>query len=58
MQKRIVTKEDLDNNPELIDQGINVGDEIEIPELEELNDEETNEDDPGGDRPKRKPDNP
>lgn len=32
MQKRILTQEDLDNNPELIEQGLKEGDEIEIPE--------------------------
>ncbi len=29
--KHIVTDEDLKNNPELVEQGIQVGDEIEIP---------------------------
>lgn len=32
MPKRILTQEDLDNNPELAEQGLKVGDEIEIPE--------------------------
>jgi len=29
--KHIVTEEDLTNNPSLVEQGVNVGDEIEIP---------------------------
>lgn len=29
--KHIVTDEDLKNNPELVEQGVKVGDEIEIP---------------------------
>lgn len=33
--KKTVTQEDLDLNPELEEQGITVGDEIEIPEKEE-----------------------
>lgn len=28
---KIVTQEDLDNNPSLVEQGVNVGDEITIP---------------------------
>ncbi|MBV6480210.1 MAG: hypothetical protein HGGPFJEG_03063 [Ignavibacteria bacterium] len=31
-KKRIVTEEDLKTNPDLVAQGINVGDEIEIPD--------------------------
>ena len=34
--KRAATQEDLDANPELVEQGINVGDEIEIPEGEDI----------------------
>jgi hypothetical protein len=30
--KKVVTQEDLDQNPDLIDQGVQVGDEIEIPD--------------------------
>lgn len=30
--KHIVTQEDLDANPELVEKGVQVGDEIEIPE--------------------------
>jgi hypothetical protein len=41
MAKKILTQEDLDNNPELIDQGLKVGDEIDIPD-EEVSSEETN----------------
>lgn len=33
--KKTVTQEDLDLNPELEEQGITVGDEIDIPEKEE-----------------------
>lgn len=32
--KRTVTQEDLDLNPDLVDQGVQVGEEIEIPENE------------------------
>ena len=35
MQKRKLTQEDLDANPELKEQGLNPGDEIEIPDNEE-----------------------
>lgn len=31
MEKHIVTEEDLVNNPEMVEQGLKVGDEIEIP---------------------------
>lgn len=41
MQKRKLTQEDIDNNPELAEQGLTVGDEIEIPEDETSSDEET-----------------
>lgn len=34
--KRPATQEDLDANPDLAEQGIGVGDEIEIPEGEDL----------------------
>lgn len=47
MQKRKLTQEDLDNNPELVEQGLQVGDEIEIPEEENTASDETF--DPGGD---------
>lgn len=30
-EKRIVTQDDLDMNPDLIEQGVQVGDEIEVP---------------------------
>lgn len=30
IKKHIITQEDLDNNPDLVDQGVKVGDEIEI----------------------------
>jgi hypothetical protein len=35
-QKHIVTQEDLDANPELIEAGVNVGDEVLIPVQEEV----------------------
>ncbi len=31
--KHVVTQEDLDNNPSLIEEGVKVGDEIEVPNL-------------------------
>lgn len=34
MPKKILTQEDLDQNPELVEQGLKVGDEIEIPSPE------------------------
>ncbi len=37
MQKRILAQADLDNNPELAENGLKVGDEIEIPDNEESN---------------------
>lgn len=50
MQKRKLTQEDLDGNPELVEQGLKVGDEIEIPESNELN-ESTDDEDTGGSNP-------
>lgn len=53
MQKRKLTQEDIDNNPELAKQGLKVGDEIEIPEENE-SDETTDDpadDDTGGSNP-------
>ena len=35
MQKKILTQEDFDTNPDLANEGLKVGDEIEIPEGEE-----------------------
>jgi hypothetical protein len=35
MQKKILTQEDFDNNPELSNEGLKIGDEIEIPEGDE-----------------------
>lgn len=50
MSKRILTQEDIDNNPELAENGLKAGDEIDIPEDENLvADEET--DDTGGSAP-------
>jgi len=54
MTKKIVTQEDLDLNPELVEKGVNVGDEIEIPDTEETQEnEQTNlaGDDTGGTNP-------
>jgi hypothetical protein len=56
MQKRKLTQEDLDNNPELAEQGLKVGEEIEIPEANELNEETTDDgdsddEDTGGSNP-------
>lgn len=41
MQKKILTQEDFDNNPELAEQGLKVGDEIEIPDEETTTDGES-----------------
>ena len=51
MQKRKLTQEDLDNNPELVEQGLQVGDEIEIPEENTESDEVSLSDDSGGSNP-------
>jgi hypothetical protein len=52
MQKKIITQEDLDLNPDLADQGVKVGDEIEIPETEqEQSDENLSDEDTGGSTP-------
>lgn len=51
MQKRKLTQEDLDNNPELIEQGLRVGDEIEIPEENTATNEADSDDDTGGSAP-------
>lgn len=54
MPKRILTQEDLDNNPELAEQGCKVGDEVEIPETTEDNenfDPGDDGDDTGGSAP-------
>lgn len=41
MSKKILTQEDFDNNPELIEQGLKIGDEIDIPESDPIDDEDT-----------------
>jgi hypothetical protein len=54
MQKRKLTQEDLDNNPELAENGLKVGDEIEIPETNEATSDATDDpadDDTGGSNP-------
>jgi hypothetical protein len=52
MPKRILTQEDIDNNPELAEQGCNPGDEIEIPEETETNAvDPATDDDTGGSAP-------
>lgn len=56
MAKKIVTQEDLDKYPELAEQGIQIGDEAEIPE-----DGDDQGDDVGGSKPptdKERPDRP
>lgn len=59
MPKRILTQEDLDNNPELAEQGCKVGDEIEIPEENESNAIDTAaDDDTGGSAPPPNKDRP
>lgn len=44
MIKHIVTQEDLDNNPEWVDQGLSIGDEVEYPESEEKDEDMSVED--------------
>lgn len=53
MPKRILIQEDLDNNPELAEQGCKPGDEIEIPEpdTDENIIEPNSDDDTGGSAP-------
>lgn len=59
MPKRILTQEDLDNNPELADQGLKPGDEIEIPEENESNAiDPASDDDTGGSAPPPNKDRP
>lgn len=48
--KKTVTQEDLDLNPELVEQGVEVGDEIEVPEVQE-GEGEPAEGGPGGGQP-------
>lgn len=36
MQKHILSQEDFDNNPGLVEQGLSVGDEVEIASAEEM----------------------
>lgn len=59
MPKRILTQEDLDNNPELANQGLKPGDEIDIPD-ENQNDENIDpaSDDTGGSNPPPNKDRP
>lgn len=51
MAKKNVMQEDLDNNPELVEKGIKVGDEIDIPEEETQTDDLQENDDTGGSNP-------
>lgn len=51
--KYILTEEDLQNNPDLRGWGLKAGDEIEIPENQNLSDEQT--DPPGGIEIPKKP---
>ena len=39
MTKRTLTDQDLIENPELVEKGLKAGDEIEIPEPEEIDEE-------------------
>lgn len=54
--KKVVTQDDLDLNPELVEQGVEVGDEIEIPEPSEG--ESTTDDGPGPGAPPPPPNKP
>jgi hypothetical protein len=57
--KKVVTQEDLDLNPALVEQGIEVGDEIEIPEPAEQEGEgQVGEDGPGPGAPPPPPTKP
>lgn len=48
--KHIVTQEELDLNPELAEEGVQVGDEIDLPETEEIEEAEViEEESQGGD---------
>lgn len=58
MPKRILTQEDLDNNPALAEQGCKVGDEIEIPEENTVTDDPAADDDTGGSAPPPNKDRP
>ncbi|WP_276483546.1 hypothetical protein [Paraflavitalea pollutisoli] len=53
MQKRKLTADDLERNPDLKDWGLKEGHEIGIPEGDELN--LTDEEDPGGIEVPKKP---
>jgi hypothetical protein len=60
--KHVVTQSDLDENPELVTKGIQVGDEIELPEgTTNLSNEEDPPplgDDSGGNHPEKPPGKP
>lgn len=61
MAKKILTQEDLDLNPYFVENGFKVGDEIEIPEGENVTSSANNSDDTGGSSPppdKERPDKP
>lgn len=51
MPKKILTQEDIDNNPELAEKGHKPGDEIDIPEENTTLDEPADDDDTGGSAP-------
>lgn len=57
MPKKILTQEDLDQNPSLVELGVKVGDEIDVPGdsekavSSEENLEDENDDDTGGSNP-------
>jgi hypothetical protein len=43
MAKKVLTQEDLDKYPKLVEEGFQVGDEAEVPETEENEEEEVEE---------------
>jgi hypothetical protein len=59
MAKRILTQNDLDSNPELVEQCLKVGDTVDIPDTEESNNtsedggttDDSDDDDTGGSAP-------
>jgi hypothetical protein len=62
MPKKILTQEDIDLNPELAEQGFKAGDEVDIPDEENVTSGTNNSnDDTGGSNPppdKERPDKP
>lgn len=61
MAKKILTQDDLDGNPNLVEQGFKVGDELDIPAAKNVTSSVNNSDDTGGSNPppnKERPDKP